>query len=111
MYPEKMQQRQRRRGRSENRLWRVQLKSLRINLLLLGTDIQQASARFNDRAPSVPGVDTGQGRRLLGGLLRLGRQCLLEPVVDEAGRPLGAISLGAIIASMVTPTSHETKAA
>lgn len=32
-------------------------------------------------------------------------------VVDEAGRPIGAIDIGAIISSMVTPTSHEAKAA
>jgi glycine betaine/proline transport system ATP-binding protein len=35
----------------------------------------------------------------------------LAHVVDEAGRPIGAISLSAIISSMVTPTSHEAKAA
>ncbi len=35
----------------------------------------------------------------------------LAHVVDEAGRPIGAVSLGAIISSMVTPTSHEAKAA
>ncbi|CAK7256591.1 MULTISPECIES: glycine betaine/L-proline ABC transporter ATP-binding protein [unclassified Shinella] len=35
----------------------------------------------------------------------------LAHVVDEAGRPIGAISLNAIISSMVTPTSHEAKAA
>ena len=35
----------------------------------------------------------------------------LAHVVDEAGRPIGAVSLSAIIASMVTPTSHEVKAA
>ncbi len=35
----------------------------------------------------------------------------LAHVVDEAGRPIGTLSLGAIIASMVTPTSHEAKAA
>ncbi|MDR6756463.1 glycine betaine/proline transport system ATP-binding protein [Mycoplana sp. BE70] len=31
-------------------------------------------------------------------------------VVDETGRPIGAITLGAIIAAMVTPTSHEAHA-
>jgi len=35
----------------------------------------------------------------------------LAHVVDEAGRPIGAISLSAIISAMVTATSHETKAA
>ena len=35
----------------------------------------------------------------------------LAHVVDEAGRPLGALSLSAIIAAMVTSASHETKAA
>ncbi|MCT7663909.1 quaternary amine ABC transporter ATP-binding protein [Shinella kummerowiae] len=35
----------------------------------------------------------------------------LAHVVDETGRPVGAISLSAIISSMVTPTSHEAKAA
>ena len=35
----------------------------------------------------------------------------LAHVVDEAGRPVGAISLSAIITAMVTATSHETKAA
>ncbi|WP_421593475.1 quaternary amine ABC transporter ATP-binding protein [Shinella sp. M27] len=35
----------------------------------------------------------------------------LAHVVDENNRPVGAISLSAIISSMVTPTSHEAKAA
>ena len=35
----------------------------------------------------------------------------LAHVVDPAGRPLGAVSLSAIITAMVTATSHETKAA
>lgn len=35
----------------------------------------------------------------------------LAHVVDEAGKPIGALSLSAIISSMVTPTSHEAKAA
>ena len=35
----------------------------------------------------------------------------LAHVVDETGRPIGAISLNAIIYGMVTPTSHEAKAA
>lgn len=35
----------------------------------------------------------------------------LAHVVDETGKPVGAISLSAIISSMVTPTSHEAKAA
>ncbi|MGB3814398.1 MAG: glycine betaine/L-proline ABC transporter ATP-binding protein [Shinella sp.] len=35
----------------------------------------------------------------------------LAHIIDEAGRPIGAISLSAIIASMVTPTSHEAQAA
>ncbi|ANH04430.1 MULTISPECIES: quaternary amine ABC transporter ATP-binding protein [Shinella] len=35
----------------------------------------------------------------------------LAHVVDEAGRPIGALSLSAIISSMVTPTSHEAQAA
>lgn len=35
----------------------------------------------------------------------------LAHVVDENNRPVGAITLSAIIASMVTPTSHEAKAA
>lgn len=35
----------------------------------------------------------------------------LAHVVDETGRPIGAINLNAIIYGMVTPTSHETKAA
>lgn len=35
----------------------------------------------------------------------------LAHVVDENNRPVGAISLSAIISSMVTPTTHEAKAA
>ncbi|WP_119256099.1 quaternary amine ABC transporter ATP-binding protein [Shinella zoogloeoides] len=35
----------------------------------------------------------------------------LAHVVDEAGRPIGALSISTIIAAMVTQTSHETKAA
>ncbi|MBN9055441.1 glycine betaine/L-proline ABC transporter ATP-binding protein [Shinella sp. PSBB067] len=35
----------------------------------------------------------------------------LAHVVDEAGKPIGAVSLSAIIAAMVTQTSHEAKAA
>jgi len=35
----------------------------------------------------------------------------LAHVVDENNRPVGVISLSAIISSMVTPTSHEAKAA
>ncbi|MGX5720663.1 quaternary amine ABC transporter ATP-binding protein [Shinella zoogloeoides] len=35
----------------------------------------------------------------------------LAHVVDEAGRPVGALSISTIIAAMVTQTSHETKAA
>lgn len=35
----------------------------------------------------------------------------LAHVVDENNRPVGAISLSAIISSMVTPTSHEANAA
>jgi glycine betaine/proline transport system ATP-binding protein len=35
----------------------------------------------------------------------------LAHVVDETGKPIGALSLSAIISSMVTPTSHEAKAA
>ena len=35
----------------------------------------------------------------------------LAHVVDEAGRPIGALSLSAIISAMVTHTSHEAKAA
>lgn len=35
----------------------------------------------------------------------------LAHVVDEAGKPVGALSLSAIISSMVTPTSHEAQAA
>ena len=35
----------------------------------------------------------------------------LAHVVDEAGRPIGALSISTIIAAMVTQTSHETRAA
>ena len=35
----------------------------------------------------------------------------LAHVVDEAGRPVGSLSLSTIISAMVTPTSHEAKAA
>ena len=35
----------------------------------------------------------------------------LAHVIDEAGRPVGALSLSAIIAAMVTSASHKTKAA
>ncbi len=35
----------------------------------------------------------------------------LAHVVDEAGRPIGALSISSIIAAMVTQTSHETRAA